>query len=512
MKDYYSVRSIRTVKGGMHTCVGLVVAGNGYQGKRETLLPGTYYCDDASEISLITAYLGGSWEVFMGGNNPSVAVSENKVVLRSLGRLGRVSSLALEMGEEPACDDTDASWHTFMVASRYRGAIEALCGNPERGLTAVINSNAPGLQKIRKHEGMNILARKHVYFGGRTEVFAGLSNENVTQYDMRSAYAWGYGDTIPGAFQDISRTVPKGDNFLALVTVTVPRSQWVPPVPFRSQGGTLIFPTGEWETWLAGPEYRMIEPSGMIRSVHKVYRFADSDALSGFAKKIFALRNETQCPVEKALCKVLLNTAYGCLGAHPTFPKVLIRPKVVPPGAEVIKPGVYRVQNRPKFSLSHVPAAAVIASRVRARLWAALSTCGLDGPGGESAYYCDTDSVFLSSNASPPFPLGDGAGDWRAVGHYKPGCKWVAPKTYSLNGGAVLRASGVSVKEAARYLAGESVSARRVTGFIHTATRGYASEIPVTVTLRTDRKNKRAALDGYKTAPLTIEEARTFER
>jgi len=496
----------------MHKCIALLVAGNRYQGKKEKLHPGVYYCDDASEISLITGYLGGSWQVFMGGSIPSVAVSDDGVIIRSLGRLGKVSSLALEMGEEQACDDIDASWHTFMVASRYRAAIESLCGNPEKGLTSVIAHNAPGLRKIRKHEGMNILARRHVYFGGRTEVFAGLSNENVVQYDMRSAYAWGYGGTIPGSFQDITTTVPKGDNFIALVTVTVPRSQWVPPVPFRAPGGTLVFPTGEWETWIAGPEYRMIEPGGMIRSVHKVYRFEESDALADFAKQIFALRNATGCPVEKALCKVLLNTAYGVLGAHPTFAKVLIRPRSVPVGAEVIKPGVYRVLSKPKFPLSHVPAAAVIASRVRARLWSALSTCGLDGPGGESAYYCDTDSVFLSKDASPPFPLGDGAGDWRPVGEYKPGCKWVAPKTYSLNGGAVLRASGVSVKEAARYLAGEAVSARRITGFLHTATRGYASEIPVTMALRTDRKNKRAALDGYKTAPLTIEEARTFER
>lgn len=508
--NFFAVKAKRLVKDGQHTCVGLWVYGNGYQGERSTLAPGSYYCDDGGEIPLIVTFLGGSWEIYHTGQTASFAVSSEGVKIRALKGL-KVASLALQMGEETPCDELEEAGQVYMVAARYRDTLARLCGNPENGVTAVIRHLAPELANVRRHEGMNILARREVLRGGRNEVFGGLSNEHVTQYDMRSAYAWGYGEAIPGRFLAILKEPPKGDCFIAKVTVTVPSSQWIPPVPFRAPSGSLVFPTGEWETFISGPEYRMIEPSGMIARVHKVYSFEPVDVLRDFANKLFALRMTTDCPVEKELAKSFLVTAYGILGTQAVFPKTLIRPNRVPAGAQVIRPGVYRVLEKPRVNLSHVPAAAYVASKVRARLWAALSTCGLDGPGGESAYYCDTDSVFLSSSASAPFPLGEGAGQWRPVGTYGPGSKWVAPKTYSLGGGAVLKASGVAIKEAARYLAGETISTRKITGLAHVLDKGYASEIPVTVTLRQQRDSKRAVFEGYRTRPLTIDEAKGLQ-
>lgn len=465
----------------------------------DTLQPGTYYCNDSLALGMAITLIGGTWEVFMGGS-AAVFANNGSVKIRSIARFGGAKALSGNVDSAKA-----EAWQCFMVATKLQAAIAAYGCRKESGLSGIVRKLAPGLVSIRKHAMANSLARRTCFFGGRTEVFKPYANEPVTGYDIRSAYAWSYKQGIPGNFVGIGKAPAYGDNFLCKCIVEIPASEHIPGIPYRSKSGTLVFPTGQWETWLCGPEYRIAEKKGWIRRSGKAYLFADSDAMASLADTVFARRNAATCPVDKALAKEILVSAFGMLGANEGFARMLVNPRTVPYGSKMIRPGVYESISKPAVNLAHVPAASIVSARVRARLWEVLSLCGMGGEDSPSAYYCDTDSVFVSSSAIPPTPAGSGLGQWREVGQYPSGSAWVAKKTYTLGGGASLRASGVSAHNAAKYLAGEKVSERRVSGIAHTLKKGYATEIPVTMAIRTDRDKR--IVDGSITRAITIDEA-----
>lgn len=484
---------------GKVTPVSLVVATlTGTLTVSDKLKAGTYYCNNSLALTMAITLIGGRWEVFMGGN-AAVFATNGPVKIRSIARFGGASVLTGDTSTPKA-----EAWQCYLVGCKLRDAIAAYGARPDSGLSAIVRKLAPGLVSIRKHVMTNRLAKKHCFFGGRTEVFKPYAGEPVTGYDIRSAYAWSYKQGIPGDFIGIGNAPAYGDNFLCKCVVSIPRNEHIPAIPYRAKDGTLVFPTGEWETWLCGPEYRIAEKKGWLKRSGKAYLFANSDAMVNLADTVFARRIAATCPVDKNLAKEVLVSAFGMLGANEGFTRILMNPATVPYGSKMIKPGVYETVSKPSISLAHVPAASVVSARVRAKLWEVLSLCGMGGEDSPSAYYCDTDSVFVSSSAIPPTPYGDGLGEWREVGQYASGSMWVAKKTYALGGGAMLRASGVSAHNAAKYLSGEKVSERRVSGIAFTLKKGYATDVPVTMALRTDR-DKRIK-EGEVTRALTIEE------
>lgn len=490
----------REIRGGFE-CVGVWVNNGVSEGFETELIKDDYYVRDGNEISLLVTFLPGAWKVYLSGSIPVLAIGERGVTLRSLHRLGPLSDYGPDDNSDSAA--ATAQW----VAVRYQSALLALGCKATAGLTAVVKKLAPGLgampgkTAIRRHVGMNMLARQQWLYGGRTEVFRHEAHVPVKQYDLRSAYAWAYRRGIAGRLRDVNTTIPlDNDTFFLDCDVEVPADDFVPRVPYRATDGTLVFPTGRWRTWLCGPEAVMALNANQVTAVHSVYHFDTDYALSDMADKLFSLRESTTCPVEKTLAKVLLVSGYGATAASDKFPLILVRPKVIPTDAELIGPGVYRVWQTPKASMAHVPGAAHITSRVRSRLYEGLHDHEA------TLYYCDTDCVFLDAVTKFEMNVGEKLGEWSNKGTFGIGSRFIAPKTYALGGGAVLRASGISSRNAEAYLNGESVTDGKRVGWEDTMTMGRQGIVPVELKLSRERVSKRIrdkSIEG-RTLPLDV--------
>ena len=491
-KPFYGIAPVKDDFGKVN---GAAVAGNSAQLVAVKIDKGDYYCRDGHDLSMLVHFLKGTWRIYYSGESPIFAACDAGATIRSLHRIAPNLS---EFGDESTAEDR--AFTCYVVAGKMRDSLERMGAYPTDGLTAAVKRIAPKVLGIRRHKGHDILARDSWLYGGRTEVFREYASVPVKQYDLKSAYAWSYSWPICGEYAERQGDIPDdgSDNFFAEVDIDIPSSCFVPMVPYRSYDGTMVFPSGRWTTWVCGPEALLAAQSGYISKVHQVYRYRESDALQNLALDIFALRGSTPCAVERSLCKVLLVSAYGIFATSGTFPVVLVNPKKIPKDGQQIQPGYYRVWETPKDSPAHVPAAAHIASRVRARLWAAMTNheTGL--------YYCDTDSIFIGASEELSEETGTGLGQWAPCGDYASGSRWVAPKTYSLGGGAVVKAAGICKENAREYVSGGKVTENKMVGFEQTLTRGYTEHLPVTVSLRTDKVSKRRKIDDFSSAPFDV--------
>lgn len=447
-------------------------------------MPGTdYYTLDGLDLveCLLDGRTGDDWKVYLSGSVPSVAVSQSrKITIRSLHRLN-----AWELAGKPT-DPLERNAAAKAYGKHFLEAQAKLDLKPGIGLSGAVRKLAPEVQAIRKNAGINIMARENWTRGGRCEVFRTETDENVRAWDLRSAYAGAYQHSIPGAFIKRQAKVPRGtDKFAALVTIRIPESERYPSAPVRGRNGTLFFPRGEWKGWLMGPEVLHLAELGQIVSVHDVYLFESVDVFSGFVEKMHAFRMNAANPIEKAYAKLLLVAGYGSLATHAEYPIWHLRP-LVPVDGRMMRPRLFEVFEKPKASLAHGPAAAWILSKIRVQVSTALRM-------SDRACYCAIDSVTLP--ASVELKTGDKPGDWQP-GPVMAGGRWVAPGTYSLGGGAVIRASGVERELAADYLSGKEVTAARTCQADGALRMGAKARGIVKIHLRKDEGEGRVKTPG----------------
>lgn len=263
------------------------------------------------------------------------------------------------------------------------------------------------------------------YYGGRVEMFyKGLLNEEVNVADFNSCYPYvmrhrDYPDT-----STLRKTSLDEDIFgIGKFTVMVPKSIFVPPLPYRNPSSNrLYFPTGLFTGWWTFHEMRRAEAMG-CKVVREWEAYGTSVAVKPFdafidhfythregAKKRLQLDPDDEVALfESTYDKLLMNNLYGKLGQHKPS-QVLSR---TPLPAKVLEqyPDVkmHRVEPFYSYTLSRAKAPATanylwgiyVTAYSRLHLLDHLVKVA-DTPGCRLVY-TDTDSVMYTGKADLKF-------------------------------------------------------------------------------------------------------------
>lgn len=251
------------------------------------------------------------------------------------------------------------------------------------------------------------------YFGGRVEVFRQYVSQAYT-CDRNSSYpAALVNQPVPVGRRTWGRTL-EGDGTV-WARVKVPQYTLVPPLPVRV-GIRLAFPVGEFDgVWTALELRNAVANHGV--KVLKLYksRMAErtTDALAGWCMRVWKAREEMTD--WNPLLKLLANSLTGKLAQQPER-QVLAYTHVsrMPAHAMPITPAdkfgnVWFTHSKSQVSPCARPEwSAYLTSEARIELLAQLTSVG------DSAAYCDTDSVF---SAKPIVRnIGTDLGQWKDEG------------------------------------------------------------------------------------------------
>ena len=275
------------------------------------------------------------------------------------------------------------------------------------------------------------------YYGGRCEPFrrefkASAEAPQLYDYDVNSMYPWAMRHQQP--VEEI-----EGLNGLHLeltgfvdATVTV-RKCHVPILPCRAEN-RLLFPWGVWRGTFSTAELRLATEARQLDSiqVHDYVYFRTEDIFSDYVNALYKFRDKSSTEWELALdrmAKIGLNSLYGKFGSQAVRETIHIRPTLDEmidkqmqqlPGSVDVDCFIERSERHAAYMLPQI--SAWITALGRCRLARALLEAG------ESAYYCDTDSVFTTSTLK----TGSHLGEWKNEHPVDPivYAYFLAPKVY----------------------------------------------------------------------------------
>jgi hypothetical protein len=321
------------------------------------------------------------------------------------------------------------------------------------------------------------------YYGGRVEVFRPRAPEGWA-YDINSAYPAALAETpIPTGERIIiagdraSRAFHRGKEGIYEADVHVP-AMFVPPLPARL-GDRVLFPIGPVSgAWTRLELHAALEEGCTVRRWGRAIVWADAvKVCAPFMEKVWSHRAEAEAAGNAGLRewnKYVANSFTGKCAQQPEMESVILCPELIKlcSADECMFPDRVTCERRKRSPKCCLHACTRTCGAYRAldrkgKLWASsfyrLPDCGhvhwsayltaatrlklraqliADGDGGRSAVYCDTDSVFATSERT--WLIGDGLGEYGCMGPFK-GFAAMAPKVYRYTGkkGSVAKAKGI---------------------------------------------------------------------
>jgi DNA polymerase type B, organellar and viral len=179
---------------------------------------------------------------------------------------------------------------------------------------------------------------REAYYGGRVEVFdtaAFESTVDVYYGDINSMYPHAMLGPMPTGAMRESKDLNDGKTdeigfFEA--TVSIPRTCGVPPLPYRSNGRGLLFPTGVFRGVWDYCELELLRSiGGTVKEVHRGAWIEGRRDLSDYVTALFALRDKSRPDYNEglaAIAKILLNSLYGKFGSDYDRESIWINPTV----------------------------------------------------------------------------------------------------------------------------------------------------------------------------------------
>jgi len=305
------------------------------------------------------------------------------------------------------------------------------------------------------------------YFGGRVQIFRPSASKGW-RYDINSAYPAALVETnIPHGIRKVltqseaRKAYLSGKEGIYRVIVDVPSKMHIPCLPLRTKM-RVVYPTGRFMASWTGIELREAERLGceIVRILGATIWQESSPLLAAFCKKIWALRASLgkSHPIGKWL-KWFANAPTGKLAQRPEHDKVKFisehddLPKLCPAswkcegrcgwrcckhlctrkcgGWKPIRGlSVWRFTNYYIPTCGYVHWAAYLTAATRIKLGRQLRA----DDGGESAIYCDTDSVYSTTERHDN--IGKNLGQFDLEGNFCeatggiPGFQAIAPKVY----------------------------------------------------------------------------------
>lgn len=232
---------------------------------------------------------------------------------------------------------------------------------------------------------------RRAYYGGRTEIYRRGDVGRAYCYDIHSAYPSVLSTlTDPTCCEalrlEAGQKGPRpGTAYGAYkVTVWVPPTTHIGPVPYRPARGPLIYPAGVFTTWVTLPEIRLLDEIGFryeIRDGMELVLKEKPRRLFPDIVKYYELRREV--PAVSHAVKKVLNSCYGKL-AETRRIMVPVNRKRIPRGARMHR-GKLCISTDIPTNHTHFAVAGAITGAIRARLYRAMQT----NPGAIVAVHTD---------------------------------------------------------------------------------------------------------------------------
>src|SRR3989304_2332967 len=212
---------------------------------------------------------------------------------------------------------------------RYTSAAQSMAAYRHRFMPTKIyvHDNIP----CKKHE-------RHGYYGGRTECFyIGKIDFDVWQYDVQSMYpSVMRSEPVPVKLLDFTpseRYLPPTGNEVwknMIAAVTLHTDDAVYPV---RRNGYCVYPTGVFQTVLAGPELLRAYRRGHIIAVASQARYETAVIFTEFVDTLWAMRQQYKQAgnvLYDSFAKKILNSLYGKWGQQSE--EWVRRPDIEAPG------------------------------------------------------------------------------------------------------------------------------------------------------------------------------------
>lgn len=292
---------------------------------------------------------------------------------------------------------------------------------------------------------------RQAFYGGRTEAFIrGTMRSDIDSdviwrvYDINSLYPAVMRDEMYPDPDTRMESIDGSDRYIydyhgiSLVDISCPDILHKPLLPYRTDDGRLVFPSGRIDKrWYSHVELRKaIELGYVIHRVHRsIYYTGCVSPFKGFVDTLYKRRMEFKkmgSPME-LMCKLTMNNLYGKFSQRPRDRKIYHVDDMSMVDRDMLMDGGYMESvaghadewlyfDKTTFCDDDVPGCAVpiwgvmVTAYGRLRLYDAFT---------DDTAYCDTDSVFTTAR----MPTGDGLGEWK-LEHELSELMVVRPKFY----------------------------------------------------------------------------------
>ena len=292
------------------------------------------------------------------------------------------------------------------------------------------------------------------YYGGRTECFfIGKVKGEVHYVDINSMYPWAMRGALPWPYEYKAGADLEADG---LSQCEVRSDMALPCLPYRNEGGRLIFPNGKFSGFWTNNELQYFKSQGgKILKVKSGYTFPiTSDPFSGYVDNLYNRRKGAVDALEKLTIKNLLNNTYGKFGegkercimeTHDKFLKSKNKPDTFRHFGDLV---LYNIIGDYPYQANFIWPSIVTA---RARIYLHSLMLKIRELGNE-LLYCDTDSVIFKGKLDG-LEISDALGGFKLEGTFTNfECKTNKMYKYrKINGDDLIRCKGVPSRSQADF-------------------------------------------------------------
>lgn len=263
--------------------------------------------------------------------------------------------------------------------------------------------------------------------GGRTEIFKPIG-KNLNEYDANSLYPFAMRENEFPTGQPIGTRSFKKDK-LGIYHAKVFAPDMHIPIVGVKHNGKLLFPIGNFETYITSSEMKFAESFGYKFECITGYWFTESEFIfKDFINDLYKIRTESEKnSVMNILTKLIMNSSYGKFNIKTDRENLIFDDSIedqdtITPFREIeTKLGTIEIFAK-KVDLNtfkHSAIAAFILAHARIHMMKLIQ------PIAEHVYYTDTDSIFTDLTLKS----GSKLGELKLEQSFKEVC-FLLPKTY----------------------------------------------------------------------------------
>ena len=167
------------------------------------------------------------------------------------------------------------------------------------------------------------------FMGARVEVLHHMPHVLQKKYDVASSYPWSMTQRLPIKYEGevLNEAARKAfedpeQEGIFFATVDVPK-MWLPPLPYRLEGGGIFFPVGRWHSAFPAAELRYARLLGVQVHVKRAFLFGAGFPLRKFVTDFYPIKQHGK-GAKRQFGKLCLNGGFGKWGEKPLRERLIV--------------------------------------------------------------------------------------------------------------------------------------------------------------------------------------------